>query len=955
MRVSNLSVGLAGFDFFRFELPATIDIGRESDYFFIRITNGGLFPDDPIDLGASSISASTSIVSRCGRTVSWTSSLVVDPFDLGIHFAGIDVVAFNGSASLEIEGDIFQISSFKSASLSGSLIVLGATIASTAPELHRGGCLTIDALAQEFYIDLNRLHEVQNPYDPANIDCDGRTAPPRVITVGVESTNFAETIQTIGNTTLLNLATTEGNTVGAVARSIALTAYGLRSGESVTVNWQVVNNVSGRRIEFANSADYHGDVLAGSTILTFATPTKTVRQVIGDGTFEFNEQYALNFSATSAAAQRTSRSARGRYRIVNDDSERAGLVLHHDFDIVSGPGYTFSKVVDFQATPMSGARFTHTDELAPRVGVQFDGENDYVQAIMDANLPNGGTNDLTFEFWMRPGNITAFEHPIGLGGESRDLLPERQANNSINMKFGTLGIDSSLGTFTRGTWVHVAVTYDGTTRRGYLNGTLVRTTNVTGTISYPTLNVFIGTFDAATDKVFTGDIDEVRIWNVARSQAANFGQPPDGAAGHGAKPGRLLAVRRRAARSGRRSYAGGQDAILARPLRGRSPVWTEGADPPGTPDRLTGYATVTLNRDTGLPKIAPSSPVTEVPTSIHAAATDRCAREVLSENLVLNSGNESTGPGSRPVNWTELTTGWTTNDTQFNVAAAEGDQYFHYSIANATGTLIQDVSGAPLQDAIEKGEQRFFFSAYVMSHDRDRDGIARARPAILERGGTRRFPAAPTYDSGDLTQLLTWTRFTAILGTTPSATRFVRIILTSDPLGANARGSYFDNIALFSISDESKFYEFEVGPSAALLTSTQRFSFTGMTFFDYADPVGVGFWELRTSRDNFADPLAVDTTSVGEYDRTEIDMANFDFVALQCLSASDFPIRFRLHGVAGANGRARGQRRPAGHARRHHRHPMPGRARRRRNRRGQQSNPLHAPGERYVFHGTTVP
>jgi hypothetical protein len=72
------------------------------------------------------------------------------------------------------------------------------------------------------------------------------------------------------------------------------------------------------------------------------------------------------------------------------------------------------------------------------------------------------------------------------------------------------------------TWVHVAVTYNGGVVNTYVNGALVDTYNGSGTIGdeYPLLNdLTIGGRQNTTGQRFVGLIDEVRVWNVARSSA----------------------------------------------------------------------------------------------------------------------------------------------------------------------------------------------------------------------------------------------------------------------------------------------------------------------------------------------------------------------------------------------------------------------------------------------------
>jgi hypothetical protein len=67
------------------------------------------------------------------------------------------------------------------------------------------------------------------------------------------------------------------------------------------------------------------------------------------------------------------------------------------------------------------------------------------------------------------------------------------------------------------TWAHVAVTYDGTTTNFYINGDLDRTTTaISGPLTPSNDPLRIGN-DVSWDFSPDGYIDNVRIWNVART------------------------------------------------------------------------------------------------------------------------------------------------------------------------------------------------------------------------------------------------------------------------------------------------------------------------------------------------------------------------------------------------------------------------------------------------------
>jgi hypothetical protein len=74
------------------------------------------------------------------------------------------------------------------------------------------------------------------------------------------------------------------------------------------------------------------------------------------------------------------------------------------------------------------------------------------------------------------------------------------------------------GTVPPNVWVHIAVTYDGATLTHYINGANVRQVPGFGPPTTSASPVRIGS-DVSWQYSPAGDIDEVRLWNVARTQA----------------------------------------------------------------------------------------------------------------------------------------------------------------------------------------------------------------------------------------------------------------------------------------------------------------------------------------------------------------------------------------------------------------------------------------------------
>lgn len=161
--------------------------------------------------------------------------------------------------------------------------------------------------------------------------------------------------------------------------------------------------------------------------------------------------------------------------------------------------------------------FSHTAESA----LSFDGSDDVVAC---PPWLTGSGNTFTLECWARP---------LGSGASDGNLVIHRAHFNDSYLAWavatGTFEFSISLNekatslsqVFSFGTWVHVAGTYDGTTVRLYIDGTEVGTHAVSKTIDWDTgyFGSFIGGNGVDPYNKFNGWIDEVRVWNVARSQS----------------------------------------------------------------------------------------------------------------------------------------------------------------------------------------------------------------------------------------------------------------------------------------------------------------------------------------------------------------------------------------------------------------------------------------------------
>jgi hypothetical protein len=164
--------------------------------------------------------------------------------------------------------------------------------------------------------------------------------------------------------------------------------------------------------------------------------------------------------------------------------------------------------------------------VIPQRSASFDGIDDYI--TMGTQTEHQITTNLTVEAWIKPsanlgyagivnnlwetsGNRGGFG--ITMGGVSANIM--FAITNSTSATY----LPASIPALNE--WVHVACTYDGTTMRVYVNGAVASTMAKSGNISYASPNaLMIGRYwDDNESYYYTGGIDDVRLWNVVRTQS----------------------------------------------------------------------------------------------------------------------------------------------------------------------------------------------------------------------------------------------------------------------------------------------------------------------------------------------------------------------------------------------------------------------------------------------------
>lgn len=154
-------------------------------------------------------------------------------------------------------------------------------------------------------------------------------------------------------------------------------------------------------------------------------------------------------------------------------------------------------------------------------GLIFDGSNDYVQTTFPGVL---GTANRTFEAWVNidssaSGNDAILDYGANKVGSRNTFSVNGGTGQLVFISGGTnANISSSSNAVPIGVWAHVAFVLNSGTGYLYVNGKQVGTGSLS-TVNTPIggTSLRIGQRIAGGSIPFLGYIDEVRIWDEARS------------------------------------------------------------------------------------------------------------------------------------------------------------------------------------------------------------------------------------------------------------------------------------------------------------------------------------------------------------------------------------------------------------------------------------------------------
>ncbi|MFZ5390966.1 MAG: LamG domain-containing protein, partial [Patescibacteria group bacterium] len=191
---------------------------------------------------------------------------------------------------------------------------------------------------------------------------------------------------------------------------------------------------------------------------------------------------------------------------------------------------TGTTAVDSSGNGLNGSFVNSPTWTAGKFGssLKFTGSPHTVSTPTLQSVLNGKSG-MTVSAWIQPTDITSsayYEIMRQQTGGTPDWLLSFQDSGTIlsfglatSISYSELDVPITASYFTDGKWHHVEVTYDGAIKKMYIDGILKTTTeSKTGTIVSSSATNYIGS-SAGSSEFFKGKIDEIRVYDYARTQA----------------------------------------------------------------------------------------------------------------------------------------------------------------------------------------------------------------------------------------------------------------------------------------------------------------------------------------------------------------------------------------------------------------------------------------------------
>jgi hypothetical protein len=203
----------------------------------------------------------------------------------------------------------------------------------------------------------------------------------------------------------------------------------------------------------------------------------------------------------------------------------AGLLSYYKMSNGSGAAFSDNQIAGTYGGVLSGG-YTWVASGAfadSRNALDFDGSNDYVDCGNSASVQRNGTQPITVEAWVKPTGgvwvavVSKFVHTATNEGYSLEIFSDNKVAFFCGNNWSDWLPAISTTSLTSGVWSHIAATYDGSTVKIYINGNLSLSAPWTNGVTDSGTNLLLGSRSGTT--FYLGQMDEVRVWTIARTAA----------------------------------------------------------------------------------------------------------------------------------------------------------------------------------------------------------------------------------------------------------------------------------------------------------------------------------------------------------------------------------------------------------------------------------------------------
>jgi len=207
----------------------------------------------------------------------------------------------------------------------------------------------------------------------------------------------------------------------------------------------------------------------------------------------------------------------------NNPTGDSTVLLIHSNTTDTSTTFTDSSTSNHTITAVGDAQHSTTQSKFGATGIKFDGTGDYITVAHSTDFNWSSAFTIEMWFWYT-GSGDQILHVKRAGETANNIRIHTNNTNGMGWLIGSswniILEQSGLTVASNNTWHHVAVSWDGTTYRFFLDGTQISSTANTNAPDTTSAQVTLGAGQSGGSPL-NGYLDEIRFSNTAR-YTSNF-------------------------------------------------------------------------------------------------------------------------------------------------------------------------------------------------------------------------------------------------------------------------------------------------------------------------------------------------------------------------------------------------------------------------------------------------